>query len=189
MNQEPQYITYLSVDEMFSVNECQKILNETDLEDPQEAFYLVTDLENPTPAQTPKVRYLKKTENNAWIGTRIEELILANNPETYNFDISIVDELHLLEWTENYYFDMHYDIGPGIASTRKISFMVFLNDRKDYTGGELTFHLLQHSSKQKIPDDMGLLLFFSSYKPFKSEPVTNGKRYVLVGWVHGNHFS
>ena len=112
------------------------------------------------------------------------------NQDYYNFDISYLDKLQLLEYTENCFFDWHIDIAGknNINSTRKINALIFLSNQNDYQGGQLTFNLSKFSKKPEINQEQGTLVLFPSHLAHRVSPVTSGIRYSLSAIVHGNTF-
>jgi PKHD-type hydroxylase len=74
---------------------------------------------------------------------------------------------------------------PSKESERKLSFSIQLSDPNSYQGGDLEF----------LPDMPGIykkaqgsLLIFPSYLTHRVSAVTQGTRYVIVGWIHGPMF-
>ena len=83
-------------------------------------------------------------------------------------------------------YDWHIDLGPSkMASTRKLSFTLFLND--DYEGGEFQ---IKTGRENYIPpqQESGNILFFPTYLVHRVTLVTKDTRSVIVGWIHGNSF-
>ena len=88
-------------------------------------------------------------------------------------------------------YDWHLDVGPGsVPSMRKISYSILLNPG-EYTGGELAFRVGRSEAPhpgQNESNSIGNFLVFPSYLMHSVSPVTNGTRYAVVGWLHGNSF-
>ena len=86
-------------------------------------------------------------------------------------------------------YDWHMDVGPGaVPSMRKISYTLILNP-SEYEGGQLCFHVGRNiDNPHPGQDQIGSLIVFPSYLMHKVSPVTNGTRYAIVGWAHGNSF-
>jgi len=81
-------------------------------------------------------------------------------------------------------YDWHNDFGPKVASTRKLSFSVLLSDPSEFVGGQLEF-LPSYGEGTVTKGD---IIVFPSFLTHRVSPVTNGVRYCIVGWVHGEAF-
>lgn len=62
-----------------------------------------------------------------------------------------------------------------------VSFTLFLNSPHEYTGGELTIEGVQSEQSYKL--EAGSAIFYPSTTLHRVNPVTQGKRLVVVGWV------
>lgn len=78
------------------------------------------------------------------------------------------------------HFRAHQDAGP-MHPTRKLTFVVQLSSADSYRGGDLVFPELGRTA----PRDQGELVVFPSTIQHTVTPVIDGRRYALVGWVHG----
>ena len=67
-------------------------------------------------------------------------------------------DLQIVKCSENSEFDWRTDIQSN--STRKISFIVFLSDLKDYDGGQITFSMIE-PKVDEVFQKKGTVLFFS----------------------------
>lgn len=135
-----------------------------------------------------------------WLFSKILGAIMNfNNHETgYQFDIKgLAEPPNLMRYQaanidkhgKPGHYDWHMDVGPGpVPSMRKISYSLLLNPG-EYEGGELSFHIGRNID-ESFPgqDKIGSMIVFPSYLVHKVSHVTNGTRYVLVGWAHGNSF-
>ena len=73
-------------------------------------------------------------------------------------------------------------MGSGATRIRTdLSFTLFLNDPKDYEGGELTIDWAGMAHSMKL--EVGSLLIYPSTSLHRVETVTSGQRIVCVGWV------
>ena len=139
-------------------------------------------------------------EPDEWLFTKILGAIMNfNNHETgYNFNVQgLAEPPNLMRYQAANidkhgmpgHYDWHMDIGPGdIPSMRKISYTLILNP-DEYEGGELTFHTGRNLD-EPFPgqDKIGDMIIFPSYLVHNVTHVTNGTRYAIVGWAHGNSF-
>lgn len=73
-------------------------------------------------------------------------------------------------------------MGAGANRIRTdLSFTLFLNDPKDYEGGELTIDWAGMVHSMKL--EAGSLLIYPSTSLHRVETITRGQRIVCVGWV------
>ena len=85
-------------------------------------------------------------------------------------------------------YDWHMDLGhDALTSTRKISYSVLLNGGQ-YQGGDLNFLIDRDPRTYGDQTRVGTMVIFPSYLMHCVDEVTQGTRYALVGWVHGNSF-
>ena len=73
-----------------------------------------------------------------------------------------------------------------MAATRKLSFIINLNDSSEYTGGEIEF-LNTDTSASNI-NEVGSLIVFPAFLPYRIKEVTSGHRHAIVGHIHGTIF-
>ena len=114
-----------------------------------------------------------------------ESLFKVVNHKHYQFDINTF-EFQILRYRSGGQFDWHCDYGvaPNKQVWRKLSMSVQLSDPKDYKGGELI--VVDYYNKHcQIANPLGACIVFDSRCPHRAQPVTEGVRYVLVGWASG----
>jgi PKHD-type hydroxylase len=119
-----------------------------------------------------------------WVSKKIGTAIEALNNK-YCFDVAILGELQLAYYDEKDqgFYDWHMDIGPGAFFFRKISISLVLNSPDDYDGGDVEFNTggrIQQGARSNTE-----LIAFPSFLLHRVTPVTRGRRYVLIAWVHG----
>lgn len=127
-----------------------------------------------------------------WLFEKITCYIHTAN-ENFCFDLHSLENLQFTIYDESYdgSYSSHVDhsFGPSSPdSHRKLSFSVQLTSPDLYEGGELrAYHdtLNQYTVGCK---DLGCINFFPSYMLHEVTSVTKGRRYSLVGWVHGPKF-
>lgn len=82
-------------------------------------------------------------------------------------------------------YDTHVDNAlmesPTGLSRSDISLTIFLNSPQDYDGGELVIEGVQSEESFKL--DAGSAIVYPSTTLHRVNPVTKGKRLVVVGWV------
>ena len=113
----------------------------------------------------------------------------GNTRSDWNFDIEFCESLQYTIYNVGDTYDWHIDYvmrNQSSEKNRKISFTVLLND--DFKGGEFELEWGHPNSEDRhIKLDMkkGDMLLFPSYTWHRVNPVTEGVRKSLVGWVNG----
>jgi predicted 2-oxoglutarate/Fe(II)-dependent dioxygenase YbiX len=186
--------TFLTFDNVFYAAECEKMVKQTagqrhSFAQTEELTDLSLAFADPqtAPVNT-RVSTLTNNPANDWIRERILNVAKMTNENYFNFDISGQEAVHLLEFGENSQAGWLDDLGKGIKSTRKLTIIIFLSERKDYSGGQLSFKLLESYNVADVPQKQGSLLVFPSYLPYKIEPLSQGRNFILLTWITGNAF-
>lgn len=130
------------------------------------------------------VTYLNHNEENEWLYDRLGREIQQVNAEAYGYHLSGIEAIQLATYEEGDFYDWHTDLGQGDNSTRKLSLSIQLTASEDYDGGELEFMKVADTGLK----DQGAIIFFPSFLHHQVKPVTRGRRYSLVAWVHGDAF-
>ena len=129
-----------------------------------------------------------ENESLQWIYKRCMEAIKTANEEIFNYDLTWGEDFQftIYDNTEDHY-TRHMDAAiNGDAATRKLTFSVQLSDPEFYEGSRLMLHTSHEPIEAKV--EQGCINFFPSYILHEVTPLTSGKRYSLVGWVHGPRF-
>lgn len=177
------YHTNSIIENVFDKKECDLIINsEGDfIESKLDKKYNFNELDKSQ--RSSKEKFLYPNEKNLWIYERLEKYIIDINKQFFNFDITLIKEVQVLEYNEDDFFLFHHDIGSEHTSTRKLSIVVFLSHPSEYEGGELNF-----IPRVNINNKQGSMIVFPSYLMHEVTKVTWGTRYTLVAWVHGPKF-
>lgn len=118
----------------------------------------------------------------------IREVTKGANDEIYDFSLlGIIDQdfPQVFKYSEGDYYKMHLELNP-MAPSRKITFIINLNDPNEYEGGDIEF--LNINADSSLLKEQGSCLIFPSYIPYSITPITKGNKYVLVGHIHGALF-
>jgi predicted 2-oxoglutarate/Fe(II)-dependent dioxygenase YbiX len=92
-----------------------------------------------------------------------------------------ISELTFIRYTKGGQYKVHIDRGEGLP--RKFSFSIPLNDT--YEGGAFDVYTTNKaSSRRRVTQNIGKAIFFDSRLPHAVTPVTEGTRYVIVGWIN-----
>lgn len=123
---------------------------------------------------------------------RIFEKVFYINRHTFRYHLEgyeIHDLPRIFRYSDNRndHYVWHRDTLsiPAKGSERKLSFSIQLSDPGSYVGGDLEF-LPELTSPFKR--NQGNILIFPSYLTHRITPMTEGVRYVIVGWIHGPEF-
>lgn len=179
--------TYAHTLDLFTPEECDRIIKQC-LE-----LNVVKGLTCDS-IQTDKIR----KNNVSWLDPKNEDLqwiyqrCLAAIKDA---NINIFD--YALTWGEDFQFTIyddpkdhytkHMDSGiNGDSATRKLTFSVQLSDPEHYEGSRLLLHTSNNPIEAKV--ERGTINFFPSYILHEVTPLISGKRYSLVGWMHGPKF-
>lgn len=118
----------------------------------------------------------------------IRSITKQANDEIYDFRLlGIIDQdfPQVFKYAEGDSYDWHMDITP-MASTRKISFLINLDDENSYEGGEL--HFLNTDTSNINLNTKGSIVIFPSFITWKIDPVTKGEKNIILGHIHGAIF-
>jgi PKHD-type hydroxylase len=129
------------------------------------------------------VHFLLPAEH-PWISEKIVKAANSVNRK-YCFDMTMLGELQLAFYDEKDqgFYDWHMDIGPGAFFFRKMSISLVLNSPDDYEGGDIDFNTGGTIQRGIRTNDR--MITFPSFLLHRVTPVTRGRRYVLIAWMHG----
>jgi PKHD-type hydroxylase len=95
-----------------------------------------------------------------------------------------IHSLLFSRYSEGMSYDTHVDnalMSSNGLCRSDVSFTLFLNSPQEYTGGELTIEGMQSEQSYKL--DAGSAILYPSTTLHRVNPVTQGTRLVVVGWV------
>lgn len=118
---------------------------------------------------------------------KIFYFIYKLNQAKYDFEINFSSKIFIMSLdSEKKNFDeWSFDIeGIGDESTRKLTFIIFLDHKENFTGGELEFF----PSNQKFYGEMGDIIVFPSFSNYKFNNIKDGISKVAIGWIHDPSF-
>ncbi|MEZ0368009.1 MAG: 2OG-Fe(II) oxygenase [Candidatus Sericytochromatia bacterium] len=182
------YLTVpISCPQVFSPEECARIIS---LPFKVSSEGLIHKVGEDTPVLDSSIRkttchFVEVIPENRWITQRVHELVEYTNQTYFHFRLSYLSQLQVMEYGIDGFYGWHMDIGQDKTSTRKLSFVIFLNPAAAYSGGRLVIQ----PHRYVLPQDQGTSVIFSSYLTHQVEPVVSGQRWTLVGWAHGPSFS
>lgn len=97
--------------------------------------------------------------------------------EAFKCPLNAIEPVQFGQYGKGEFYDWHMDAGP--QTDRDISASVFLDDPKDYEGGDFEFFT---DSLKKVVQEQGTILVFPSLMTHQVTPIKKGKRHSLVLW-------
>ena len=139
------------------------------------------------------IKWIPQHNNWKWLYDKIIVKILETNEDYWEFNLnSMYDPIQYSTYlsTEDGKYDWHLDIGPDVASYRKLSAVIPLTPSNLYEGGNLEFLANQRIEEKQLEDlnKAGSIVLFPSYILHRVTPVTKGSRNSLVIWMGGVPF-
>ena len=143
------------------------------------------------------VCFLNDKKINSFISPFIET---ANKKAGWNFQYDWHESSQFTKYNKKQYYNWHQDSsgqpysndhGNYSNKVRKLSLSLWLNNPKDYEGGDLEFE--SYSNKPQLFQTKqlmkkGSIIVFPSFMLHRVTPVTKGTKYTLVNWTLGKPF-
>lgn len=133
-----------------------------------------------------KHKFISMDSNDSLKNTIIRNVAEINN-EVFKFDINFFTQLQLTFYEKNNFYAKHLDIDFNALTTRKLTYVIQLQDEKKYVGGDLLLYTSDYPIQ--MPKKKGTLIVFPSFILHEVLPVLSGIRYSLVGWCMGNNYT
>jgi len=172
-------------DQAFTPKECQKIIDYAEQFKKKDAGIGKSELN--AEIRESKVVWITPNSDINWVYQRMTDVITKLNADYFNFDLfGFTEGFQFTEYNApSGHYGKHID-SMFNGTVRKLSFSLQLSDIKDYEGGELQIHLSDKPEVMK--KEQGTLIAFPSHTLHEVTPITEGKRYSLVGWITGKPF-
>jgi PKHD-type hydroxylase len=189
--------TSIRVESAFSEEEVDLIVASLQVEE-KEQGQIGGKIESETllKVRSSKVYFINYSKEYSWLFDKFNKIIQNVNEEYYNFDLNGYDYIQYSEYlaNENGHYDYHIDLMMDMIPQkdydflyRKLSFTLCLNQQgTDYSGGD--FKIKTGTEEPSVKLNKGDMIVFPSFILHKVEPVTEGVRKSLVGWVTGPKF-
>jgi PKHD-type hydroxylase len=172
----------------FSKEELEKIY--TDLENVPFEKATTLDGNSEKDVRSSRIKWIPKNKQWEWLYQKLMNMAVDANDNLWDFDLISADEK--IQYTEYLaedegHYTWHQDIGPGMASQRKVSITVQLSESDEYEGGDLE---LWRGGNNVVTAERGagVTVLFPSYLMHRVTKVTKGKRRSFVLWVGGQHY-
>lgn len=171
---------------LFDLHECQEIVEKlAKLETWTEALIRESAEEkdySDVISPTARSASLPSSEQVAWLYSEFERRIdLQVKPlvkKLWQLDLTKQSDTQLLKYEVGGHYRPHRDTGADLEK-RLFSVVCYLND--DFEGGRTLFPPLEYA----VTPIAGLAVLFPSHYLHGSEPVTKGRKFVLVSWLDG----
>lgn len=125
-------------------------------------------------------------ESNRWIFQRLTDTIGEINKRFFQFDLDLIQNLQFTSYPTGGFYKKHIDMSYEANRMRKLSFTLQLTDPLTYNNGDVKIYYGEEG--YTVNKQQGTLTAFPSYALHEVEPITQGTRYALVGWVCGPKF-
>lgn len=126
------------------------------------------------------------------INDKIWRYILDANSSCFGFDIVKDFKVQFGEYKEEdkgfYSWHADLDLVTDKLFDRKLSIVIQLSDKSEYSGGKLEFEIDGEVRTFDEFDNKGSVIVFPSFVRHRVTPVTKGVRNSLVAWVNGPNF-
>lgn len=158
-----------------------------------------SDDETPdTTVRISKVHFFDKSDETSWIFDTFNNVAKNINDQFYQFDLYGYSQFQYTTYfgSEKGKYDWHMDsILDGtmsdnmkIQDTRKLTLVMLLNDRNEFTGGDFQLNMGQENNPMTIPMERGMIVAFPGFIIHRVTPVLSGVRKSIVIWVEGPKF-
>lgn len=178
---------YVFFKELFTKEECKKIISISKHMIPQEARVGNGDEGAVNTAQRrTELFWINWETQYDWIFAKMALPIAQANQAWWGYHLAGLNEaLQLTHYKskDKGFYDWHEDHSDaGMFAHRKLSCVILLNE--GFTGGK--FELWGKGTPAELT--IGSMIIFPSYKLHRVTPVTKGQRWSLVSWVSGPPF-
>lgn len=177
-------------DEIFSVEECDKIIEYA--ETLEEKYAMIGDTDNPINFEfrKSKVCWILPNNDSYWIFDRMFYYADMMNARFYRFNLVGCEMMQYTKYKKKKHkYDVHvdYHVDHERQLVRKLSGVLFLSDPSEYEGGK--FQIIgKDSIYTTVEQKRGRVIFFPSFFLHRVTPVTSGTRRSLVIWLMGPPF-
>jgi PKHD-type hydroxylase len=173
-------------DQAFTPEECQKIIDYAEQFEKRDAG-VSNKGELNSEIRESKVVWITPDPEINWVYQRLTDIITRLNEDYFRFDLfGFTEGFQFTEYNApSGHYGKHID-SMFNGTVRKLSFVLQLSDPKDYEGGELRIHL--NDTPDVMKKERGTVVAFPSPTLHEVTPITEGRRYSLVGWITGKPF-
>ncbi len=127
-------------EKVFDEEDCKKIdeYYKTDLVEARTLAYNINPKDKYSSEYRKSLTRCLTGEENPWVKSKVLSVMKEINDKYFKLDSLSFEDFSVLEYRLNDEFKWHTDVGlKEPYSLRRISVVVFISDRNDYTGGDL----------------------------------------------------
>lgn len=184
---------FATVPNAFAPHEVDILRNMIDTPGDKVSAVLGDDKITDTQIRDSRVKWLMPVENDLqWVFQRMAAIVGTVNSQYFGMDLTASEGIQLTEYDSVYqgFYGAHTDsiYGSGQARHRKLSVTMQLSDPSEYEGGELALYHQNIKAPFIASTVKGTMTLFRSHIIHEVLPVTKGKRYSFVTWIHGPLF-
>jgi PKHD-type hydroxylase len=164
-------------------NVCDDIIAMFDEKNPVKAGMNQNNRDNDALRKS-EITWIHYNEQTNWVFEMLSKYVFEVNNSKYHFELSgFYEALQLTKYPPGGHYTWHADNLEPDFTTRKLSVVLQLSDPNTFSGGELVIF-----PNTKPPRTRGSICLFPPFVTHKVNPVEQGIRYSLVGWVTGPAF-
>lgn len=175
-----------SIPDFFDAATCARVLHE--LRNAPTSAATVHGAAQPVNVYVRRTRHvIASDETRALVLRKLEEQKRAIERH-FDVDTTVIEQPQFLRYETGDFFVAHQDGNTPLlrddSRFRKISIVIFLSGRGDYSGGELVLHgrYPDFDRRETAPADPGTLVAFRAETTHEVTPLTRGERYTIVSW-------
>lgn len=187
--QLPNWEPFVFFKDEFTPSECETILHLAKGIRPEPAKVGGVPGGSEVPEiRSSELRWMYENENTKWLFDRLESVCAKVKESWYPFSLSGFQEpIQITHYKadKNGHYDWHQDFGAHAMSSRKLSFVILLNDQNEFEGGALELMGIAGKDKSVKQIAQGTVIAFPSWEFHRVLELTKGERWSLVCWVHG----
>lgn len=187
-----EFEAYVTVPQAFSPHEIDII--RALIENQEKGPGIVGNGETDKSIRDSRIKWLFWNDAAAqWIFERVAAIVSETNTKYFGMDLRATEGIQLTEYDSEYkgFYGAHTDSSYDIAAAsrnRKLSITMQLSDPSEYDGGELALYWQNIKGPAIGSKKKGDMTIFRSHIIHEVLPVTRGRRYSFVTWVHGPLF-
>ena len=178
---------YICEDTFFTLDEIEKLVRYCD----EKELEVSQTINNDQKIRKSKNAFIHLDNENANYFAKLLDIMNAANNEFFGFDLIGFDYFQYTVYDQkgahyDYHTDYEFQDSSGEYShlSRKLSCSLFLSDPSDYKGGDFEI-MTSESTKFKIEQPKGRIVFFPSFMMHKVHPIKSGVRKSIVIWGLG----
>jgi hypothetical protein len=115
---------------------------------------------------------------------KASQIIFTANQNCFNFIIEELRNPIFLELSKGFFVKEKIELKANDLENKKLIFFITLSENNAYKGGKFNFKFDQDLSY----NEQGSLILFPSYMFYDIEPILEGVKFLIYGYVNGPSF-